>query len=288
MGTLDEFKKQASSFLQEKYKTARLVLTDVTQAELLAEDATNGDPCTPDAKTMTRISEAAFDMDDYWRIVDVVHRRLYVVEWLDWRQSYKALVVLEFLLTHGPETVAEEFLCDGEAIEDLGTFKYVDERGFDWGAAMRKKSERILELLLHKRLLKEERQKALRLSKEIQGFGNLIISPPSSSSPSTSSTVKTNSPFSSNSSSAHSHTCFDSEFSEKSSPASTRESASSRTWEESVEETGTLLDDGREGGRERSKENWLFNGGKAGLLRSLSNVGREMKKKLDRKRSIGF
>ncbi|KAG9445711.1 hypothetical protein H6P81_011839 [Aristolochia fimbriata] len=283
MATLDNFKKQASSFIHEKYKTARLVLTDVTPAELLTEDATNSDSRTPDAKTMSRISEAAFDMDDYWRIVDVLHRRLYVVEWNEWRQSYKALVVLEFLLTHGPEAVAEEFLCDGEVIEDLGTFRYVDERGFDWGAAMRKKSERILELLLHGRLLKEERLKALRLSREIQGFGNMIISAPSSTgSPSAASTMTTTSPFSSD------RSCFDSESSEKSSPTSTGECSSSHTWEESVEESGSLLDEGAEGGKERGKdENWLVNGGKAGL-RSLSNVGRVVMKKLDRQWSIGF
>lgn len=31
---LDHIKKQASSFLQEKYKNARLAFTDVTEAEL--------------------------------------------------------------------------------------------------------------------------------------------------------------------------------------------------------------------------------------------------------------
>lgn len=36
MGTLlmDHIKKQASSFLQDKYKSARLALTDVTEAEV--------------------------------------------------------------------------------------------------------------------------------------------------------------------------------------------------------------------------------------------------------------
>ena len=36
MGSLliDQIKKQASSFLQEKFKTARLTFTDVTEAEL--------------------------------------------------------------------------------------------------------------------------------------------------------------------------------------------------------------------------------------------------------------
>jgi len=31
---LSDIKKQASSFIQEKYKTAKLALTDVTQAEM--------------------------------------------------------------------------------------------------------------------------------------------------------------------------------------------------------------------------------------------------------------
>jgi len=41
----------------------------------LAEEATNKDKCSPDAKTMTRIAEASFDIDEYWRIVDLLHQR---------------------------------------------------------------------------------------------------------------------------------------------------------------------------------------------------------------------
>jgi len=41
----------------------------------LAEEATNKDDCSPDAKTMTRIAEASFDIDDYWRIVDILRQR---------------------------------------------------------------------------------------------------------------------------------------------------------------------------------------------------------------------
>ncbi|GAY60744.1 hypothetical protein CUMW_204420 [Citrus unshiu] len=72
---INQIKKQASGYLQEKYKTARLAFTDVSEAELLAEEATNNDPLGPDAKTMTKLAEASCDGDDYWRIVDVLHRR---------------------------------------------------------------------------------------------------------------------------------------------------------------------------------------------------------------------
>lgn len=55
--------------------------------------------------------------------------RLRSVEWKQWKQSYKSLVLLEFLLTHGPEELADEFKRDSYIIEALGTFKHVDERG---------------------------------------------------------------------------------------------------------------------------------------------------------------
>jgi len=41
----------------------------------LVEEATNNDPCSLDARIMTRIAEASLEIDDYWRIVDILHNR---------------------------------------------------------------------------------------------------------------------------------------------------------------------------------------------------------------------
>ncbi|OVA06261.1 Epsin domain [Macleaya cordata] len=174
MGTpfFHEFKKQASFFLKEKIKTARLVLTDVTPAELLTEEATNGNPWAPDTRTMGLISRAAFEVDDYWRIVEILHKRLLRFDRKNWRVSYKSLILLEHLLTHGPGSVAEEFQSDIHVIQEMGSFQYIDERGFNWGQNVRKKSERILKLLEKGPLLKEERNRARKVTREIQGFGS--------------------------------------------------------------------------------------------------------------------
>ncbi|KAJ6837745.1 clathrin interactor EPSIN 1-like [Iris pallida] len=181
MGTpfFHELKKQASFFFREKLKNARLALTDVTPAELMAEEATNGNPWAPDGKTMSFISRAAFEIDDYWRIVEILHRRLSKFDRKLWREPYGALILLEHLLTHGPESTAEEFQCDKEVIEDIGTFQYIDERGFNWGLMVRKKSERILKLLEKGTLLKEERDRARKISRGIQGFGSINYRCPS-------------------------------------------------------------------------------------------------------------
>ncbi|XP_039048761.1 epsin-3 [Hibiscus syriacus] len=208
MGTLllNKIKEQASCFLQEKYRDARIAFTDVTAAELLTEDATNNDPWGPDVRTMTKISETSFNMEDYWRIVHIIHRRLDRKEWKHWRQFYKTLVLLEFLLTHGPTTFAGEFMCDYEGIEELGTFTHVVPDlcfsaflfefilyescitldTFDWGLNMQKRSDNVLELLQGGESLRQARLKALKTSKEIKGFGNSATTSPSSSSSSSS------------------------------------------------------------------------------------------------------
>ncbi|OMO67753.1 hypothetical protein CCACVL1_20336 [Corchorus capsularis] len=167
-----EFKKQASFFLKEKIKTARLALTDVTPAQLLTEEATNGNTWAPDTRTLGSISRAAFDIDDYWRIVEILHKKLAKFEKKNWRISYNSLIVLEHLLTHGPESTAEEFQTDKDVIVKIQGFQYIDEKGFNWGLTVRKKSERILKLLEKGPVLKEERDRARKLTRGIQGFGS--------------------------------------------------------------------------------------------------------------------
>ncbi|XP_050215215.1 uncharacterized protein LOC126666253 [Mercurialis annua] len=174
MGTpsFHEFKKQASFFLKEKIKTARLALTDVTPAQLMTEEAINGNSWTPDSRTLGSISKAAFEVDDYWRIVEILHNRFLKFERKDWRVSYNSLILLEHLLTHGPESVAGEFQSDKDVIKKMQSFQFIDEKGFNWGLTVRKKSERIEMLLEKEILLKEERDRARKLTRGIQGFGS--------------------------------------------------------------------------------------------------------------------
>ncbi|KAE7996785.1 hypothetical protein FH972_001476 [Carpinus fangiana] len=166
------FKRQASLFLTETIRTARLALTDVTPAELMTEEATNGHAWPQDTRTMGVISRAAFEVDDYWRIMEILHKRLSQFDRENWRVSYNALVLLEHLLTHGPRRVAEEFLCDKQVIKEIGRFQYIDERGFNWGLSVTNSSERVLKLLESEPFLKEERARARKLTHGIEGYGS--------------------------------------------------------------------------------------------------------------------
>ncbi|CAN0909493.1 Epn3 [Linum grandiflorum] len=170
---LVQFKKQASFFFKEKIKTARLALTDVTPAQLLTEEATSGDVWPPDTRSMGVISRAAFEVDDYWRIVALVHDRLISCDGASWRVSYKTLVLLEHLLTHGPLRIAQEFERQRHLIRKIGySFQFVDEKGFNWGLKLRNLSRRVISLIEDGKLLMQERTRLRKLTRGIQGFGS--------------------------------------------------------------------------------------------------------------------
>jgi epsin len=44
-----------------------------------------------------------------------------------WRQIFKALTVMEYLLTHGPVQFVVEFRVDKEQVEELTRFVFIDE-----------------------------------------------------------------------------------------------------------------------------------------------------------------
>lgn len=171
---MHDLKKQASFFFREKVKNARLALTDVSRIQLLTEEATNADPWGPETRTMAKLSDAAFELEEYERIVQVLHNRLEPNAKRPWRQMYKTLTVLEYLLTHGPGSLSNEFRADTACIEDLCQFNFIDEQGIDRGVTVRKKADEVLELLSKADLRKEQRNRAQKISHGIRGFGSSI------------------------------------------------------------------------------------------------------------------
>lgn len=170
-----ELRRQASSYLTGKIRSARLALTDVTPTQLMTEEATNGDASPPNAKTMGLIARQAFDIDEYVRILDILHTRLAKFDRRQWREPYKALLLLEHLLTHGPRSVALEFQKDRAVIRQMTTFQHVDEKGFNWGATVKGKSDRVLRLLERGPFLEEERERARKVARQISGFGSFNL-----------------------------------------------------------------------------------------------------------------
>lgn len=174
---------------------------------------------------------------------------------------------------------------------------------FDWGACMRSKSKRILRLLGDEEQLKDARAEALRISREIQGFGNLVMSPSASSSPSSSSSSRASRTWSFGSS--YSWDCPSwngpdepnkrDEAHHVSGDSVDLKEAEMHLLDAPVQESSCLLISKKEG-REGSPDGWssrlrlrLFGKDDKRLaFRSLSDVEKEPKKKFERQSSLGF
>ncbi|XP_038891661.1 uncharacterized protein LOC120081054 [Benincasa hispida] len=124
---------------------------------------------------MREITRATFEVDDFFRIVDILHKRLEKFEAKDWRGSYNAVILLEHVLTHGPLSFAKEFGDDNnkQVLREMNGFHFVDDKGFNWGQSVRKLSGRVLKLIEDEEFLRQERLKARNLTSGIHGFGNL-------------------------------------------------------------------------------------------------------------------
>jgi hypothetical protein len=44
----------------------------------MIEEATNGNPWAPTTVTLRSISKAAFELDDYRRIIEILHKRYFI------------------------------------------------------------------------------------------------------------------------------------------------------------------------------------------------------------------
>jgi len=56
----------------------------------MTEEVTKGNPWAPDSPTLRSISRAAFELEDYWRIVEILHKRFF----LHGFSSFKLLVLM--------------------------------------------------------------------------------------------------------------------------------------------------------------------------------------------------
>lgn len=77
-----------------------------------------------------------------------------------WRMCYKALLLLEHLLKHGPPKLADDVMASMSVLEKLQNFQYKDANGRDHGANVRHRASEIITLVSDPEKLAAEREKA--------------------------------------------------------------------------------------------------------------------------------
>jgi epsin len=108
---------------------------------------------------MNEIADACYDPEAYHQILGVLARRLQERE-ERWRCCYKALLLLEHLIKHGPPKIVQDVQSSMSVLERLQHFQYKDPNGRDHGANVRHRAKELIDLVSSADRIQQEREKA--------------------------------------------------------------------------------------------------------------------------------
>lgn len=93
-------------------------------------------------------------------IMPMIYRRFTEKSAEEWRQIYKALQLLEYLIKHGSERVIDDARSHLTLLKMLRQFHYIDQNGKDQGVNVRHRAKELAELLSDVERIRAERKKA--------------------------------------------------------------------------------------------------------------------------------
>ncbi|KAJ3182567.1 Epsin-3, clathrin recruitment and traffic between the Golgi and endosome [Gaertneriomyces sp. JEL0708] len=149
-----------------------------TEYEVKVRDATNNEPWGASSTLMQDIAAATHHYVHFPEVMDTIYRRFIEKGGAQWRQVYKALQLLEYLMKNGSERVIDSAREHSYELRALRNFHYVDDKGKDQGingaylcrrrvffsvsfaVTVRNRAKEIMELLDNPDKLRAERVKA--------------------------------------------------------------------------------------------------------------------------------
>ncbi|KAG9315702.1 hypothetical protein JVU11DRAFT_3349 [Chiua virens] len=152
--------------LKAMYNQARNTVFNVSEMEAKVKEATNDEPWyapqTPSSECSQTFNE----------IMPCIYGRFMEKEARQWRQIYKALQLLEYLIKHGSERVVDDARSHISTLKMLRNFHYIDDKGKDEGQNVRNRAREVVELLSDVETIRTERRKAKANRGKYTGTGN--------------------------------------------------------------------------------------------------------------------
>lgn len=102
----------------------------------------------------------ASDSSTLNEIMPMIYRRFTEKSAEEWRQIYKALQLLEFLIKHGSERVIDDARNHLTLLKMLRQFQFIDQNGKDQGINVRNRAKELADLLSDVERIRAERKKA--------------------------------------------------------------------------------------------------------------------------------
>ncbi|KAJ4494639.1 hypothetical protein C8J55DRAFT_554275 [Lentinula edodes] len=158
--------------IKSYYEQAKNVVLNVSEIEAKVREATNDDPWGASSTLMQDIASRTFNYPEFNEIMPSIYSRFMEKEAKQWRQIYKSLQLLEYLIKNGSERVVDDARAHISTIKMLRNFHYIDDKGKDQGINVRNRSKEIVELLSDVENIRTERRKAKANRSKYIGTGS--------------------------------------------------------------------------------------------------------------------
>ncbi|KAK7407867.1 Epsin-3, clathrin recruitment and traffic between the Golgi and endosome [Neonectria punicea] len=142
------------------FRKAQNAVMNFTEMEAKVREATNNEPWGSSSTLMQEIANGTFNYQTLNEIMPMIYRRFTEKAAEEWRQIYKALQLLEFLIKHGSERVIDDARGHISLLKMLRQFHFIDMNGKDQGINVRNRAKELAELLGDVERIRSERKKA--------------------------------------------------------------------------------------------------------------------------------
>ncbi|KAK4540088.1 hypothetical protein LTR36_009829 [Oleoguttula mirabilis] len=140
-----------------------------TEMESKVREATNNEPWGASATQMQEIANGTFNYQLLNEIMPMIYKRFTEKSAEEWRQIYKGLQLMEFLIKNGSERVIDDARSHLSLLKMLRQFHYIDPNGKDQGINVRNRSKELTDLLSDVDKIRSERKKARTTRNKYQG-----------------------------------------------------------------------------------------------------------------------
>lgn len=168
--SLEDTLANMSLYDAKKYfRRAQNVVFNYTEMEAKVREATNNEPWGASTTLMEQIAQGTYNLREREEILGMIFRRFTEKRANEWRQIYKALQLLDYLIKHGSERFIDDTRSSISLIRMLESFHYIDSQGRDQGINVRNRAKALAELLSDDEKIRNERKKARETAKKYKG-----------------------------------------------------------------------------------------------------------------------
>lgn len=161
---LNSLKDQVSNLtlydLKAGVRKVQNAVMNYTEMEAKVREATNNEPWGASSSLMQEIANGTHSYQLLSEIMPMIYKRFTEKAAEEWRQIYKSLQLLEFLIKNGSERVIDDARSHLSLLKMLRQFHFIDQNGKDQGVNVRNRSKELAELLGDVERIRAERKKA--------------------------------------------------------------------------------------------------------------------------------